>query len=63
MLEKLELSVGSLAQYWCAKRLHDLLDRDGGAGELVLGGAVAGWRGRRKGRSKGLTTQDRTRLG
>ena len=37
MLEKLELAVSSLAEYGSAEGLHDLLDRDGGASQLVLG--------------------------
>ena len=38
MFEKLELPVRPLAQHRCTERLHDLLDRDGGACELVLCG-------------------------
>lgn len=38
MLEELELAISALAQYWGAEGLHDLLDRDRGASELVLCG-------------------------
>lgn len=31
VFEELELAVGALGKYRGAKRLHDLLDRDGGA--------------------------------
>ena len=38
VLEKFELAIGTLAENRSAERLHDLLDRDGGACELVLCG-------------------------
>ena len=40
MLQKLQLSVCSLRQDWGTERLHDLLDRNRLAGELVLCGAT-----------------------
>ena len=42
MLEKFELTVGPLGKDWCAERLHDLLDGDILACELIPGGAVGG---------------------
>ena len=36
MLEKLQLAVCALGQNGCAEGLHDLFDRDGRCGELVL---------------------------
>lgn len=36
MLQELQLAVGTLGQDRCAERLHDLLDSDGLACELVL---------------------------
>lgn len=40
VLQQLELSVCSLGKYGSAEGLHDLLDGDIGAGELVFGGAM-----------------------
>lgn len=42
VFEELELTVGALAEDRGAEWLHDLLDRDGGACELVLGGTRRG---------------------
>jgi len=39
VLEQLQFSVGSFRKNRCAERLHDLLDRHGLVGELVLGRA------------------------
>ncbi len=44
MFQQLQLPVGPLSQDGSAERLHDLLDGDTLAGELVLGRAVW-WRG------------------
>lgn len=41
MLEQLQFTVRSFGQHRGAERLHDLLDRHGLPGKLVLGGAVA----------------------
>ena len=38
MFEKFELAIGTLAEDWSAERLHDLLDRNRGAGQLILCG-------------------------
>lgn len=35
MLKQLQLSVGSLGQYWSTEGLHYFLDRHGLAGQLV----------------------------
>ena len=43
VLEELELAVSALREDGGVEGLHDLLDRDRGAGELVLCGT--GWRG------------------
>jgi hypothetical protein len=51
VLQQLELAVSALGQDWSAEGLHDLLDGDGLAGELVLcraAVAVSGRRGRRR---------------
>lgn len=40
VFEQLQFSVGSLGEHRGAERLHDLLDGDILAGELVSGGAV-----------------------
>lgn len=40
MLEKLQLAVCALGQNRCAEGLHNLLDRDGRRGELILCGTV-----------------------
>ena len=40
MLEKLQLAVCALGQNGCAEGLHNLLDRDGRRGELILCGTV-----------------------
>lgn len=37
VFEQLQLAVSALGEDGRAERLHDLLDRDGRAGELVLG--------------------------
>lgn len=37
VLQQLQLPVGPLAQHRCRERLHDLLDGDGGVGELIFG--------------------------
>ena len=37
VFEQLQLAVGALGEDRRAEGLHDLLDRDGRAGELVLG--------------------------
>ena len=39
MFQEFEFSISAFGKNRRRKRLHDLLDRDGGAGELVLGGA------------------------
>lgn len=36
MLQKLELAVGSFRENWGAERLHDLLDCDRLAGQLIF---------------------------
>jgi hypothetical protein len=38
MLQQLQLSISPLAQDGRREGLHDLLDGDGGAAELILGG-------------------------
>jgi hypothetical protein len=40
VLEQLEFAVGSFGEDGCAERFHDLLDRDGLPGKLILRGAV-----------------------
>lgn len=40
VLEELQFSVGPLTEYRGRERLHDLFDRDGSSGKLVLGRAV-----------------------
>jgi hypothetical protein len=40
MLQKLQLAVGALGEDGCAERLHDLLDSNGLACELILGRAA-----------------------
>jgi hypothetical protein len=40
VLEQLEFSVGSLGQHWSAEWLHDLLDGNGLASQLIFGGTI-----------------------
>jgi hypothetical protein len=37
MLEQFQLTISALGENRGAERLHDLLDRNGGPGELVFG--------------------------
>ena len=57
VLQQLQLPVGPLTQHGCRERLHDLLDGDGGVGELIFGRAGEG--GRRGERA--LVSQGRKR--
>ena len=40
VLEKFEFTIGALAENWGGEGLHDLLDRDGRASQLILCGTV-----------------------
>lgn len=41
VLEEFQLSICPLRKYWRAEGLHDFLDGDSLAGQLILGGASA----------------------
>ncbi len=69
VLQEFEFAIGALAEDWGGEGLHDLLDRDGGAGQLVLcrtDGWETSWNedleGGKRGHRGMLTRQGRTRL-
>jgi hypothetical protein len=63
VLEEFELAIGALAEDWRAEGLHDLLNRNRGTCELILGRAGDGVRGGVGNTRRRLTRQDRRHLG
>ena len=59
VLEELELAVSALREDGGVEGLHDLLDRDRGARELVLCGTMAGLGGKK--REEGGSVPDETK--